>query len=95
MAKRIKRKNDVEKTRKFETKDLKGKRTTSKESNNTSSKTMKIILRRYLTNSSPLVNGFPCMEYTISEKDYEKTRDEIGTKYNHECLTRGDTSTIS
>ena len=44
MAKRIKRKNDVEKTRKFETKDLKGKRTTSKESNNTSSKTMKIIL---------------------------------------------------
>ena len=26
MAKRIKRKNDVEKTRKFETKDLKGKR---------------------------------------------------------------------
>lgn len=44
MAKRIKRKNDVEKTRKFETKDLKGKRTTNKESNNTSSKTMKIIL---------------------------------------------------
>ena len=51
MAKRIKRKNDVEKTRKFETKDLKGKRTTSKESNNTSSKTMKIILLVILVNT--------------------------------------------
>ena len=42
MAKRIKRKNDVEKTRKFETKDLKGKRTTSKESNNTSNSCLNI-----------------------------------------------------
>ena len=54
---------------------------------------MKATLRRFLTNTSPLIDGFPCMTYTIGEKEYEKFKENIG-KYN-ECLQTKNDSVIS
>lgn len=55
----------------------------------------KITLRRYLTKTSPLVDGFPCMTYTISEKEYHRFLDAIGKNNVNECLQKENTVTIS